>query len=150
MTEHTLVFLKPEAVMRGIMGEIISRIERKGFNIAAMKLTQLTKSQAERLYEMHKGKSFFDALVQHVTSGPVLAIIVEGPNAVSVIRNMIGKTNPQEAQPGTIRADYGLNVTKNVIHASDSQESAEREIKIFFSKHEILRYEKPTEKRYLL
>lgn len=150
MTEHTLVFLKPEAIMRGIMGEIISRIERKGFNITAMKLTQLTKNQAERLYEMHKGKNFFDALVQHVTSGPVLAMVVEGPKAVSVIRNMIGKTNPQEAQPGTIRGDYGLNVTKNVIHASDSPENAEREIKIFFSPQEILQYEKPTEKRFLL
>jgi nucleoside-diphosphate kinase len=131
------------------MGEIISRIERKGFNITAMKLTQLTTSQAEKLYEIHKGKSFYDTLIRHVTSGPVLAMVIEGPNAISLIRNMIGKTNPAEAQPGTIRADYALNVTKNVIHASDSPENAEREIKIFFSTKEILQYEKPTEKHYL-
>jgi nucleoside-diphosphate kinase len=149
LTERTLVFLKPEAIMRGIMGEIISRIERKGFNITAMKLTQLTTSQAEKLYEMHKGKSFYDTLIRHVTSGPVLAMVIEGPNAISLIRNMIGKTNPAEAQPGTIRADYALNVTKNVIHASDSPENAKREIKIFFSTKEILQYEKPTEKHYL-
>jgi len=131
------------------MGEIISRIERKGFNITAMKLTQLTTSQAEKLYEMHKEKNFYDTLIRHVTSGPVLAMVIEGPNAISLIRNMIGKTNPAEAQPGTIRADYALNTTKNVIHASDSPENAEREIKIFFSTNEILQYEKPTEKHYL-
>ena len=137
MKERTLVFLKPSAVIRGLMGEIISRIERKGLKITAMKLLKLSREKAEELYEMHKEKAFFQELVSHVTSGPVLAMVIEGPNAIAVMRNLIGKTNPLEASPGTIRGDYALNVTKNVIHASDSPENAEREIKIFFKEEEL-------------
>ena len=148
MTERTLVFLKPSAVIRGLMGEIISRIERKGLKITAMKLLKLSREKAEELYEMHKEKSFFQELVSHVTSGPVLAMVIEGPNAIAVMRNLIGKTNPLEASPGTIRGDYALNVTKNVIHASDSPENAEREIKIFFEEEEIVDYTKPAEESF--
>jgi len=136
--------------MRGLIGEITARFEKKGLLITAMKLLWLSRDQAERLYQMHRGKEFYEKLVQHVTSGPVVAMVMEGPSAVSVVRSMIGKTDPTEAKPGTIRGDYALNVTKNVIHASDSPENAEREIKIFFKEGEIVRYEKPTESRYLL
>ncbi len=148
MKERTLVFLKPGAVIRGLMGEIITRIERKGLKITAMKLLRLNKEKAEELYEMHRGKTFFQELVAHVTSGPVLAMVVEGPNAITVMRNLIGKTNPLEAGPGTIRGDYALNVTKNVIHASDSPENAEREIRIFFKEEEIVDYVKPSEESF--
>ena len=148
MKERTLVFLKPSAVIRGLMGEIISRIERKGLKITAMKLLKLSREKAEELYEMHKEKAFFQELVSHVTSGPVLAMVIEGPNAIAVMRNLIGKTNPLEASPGTIRGDYALNVTKNVIHASDSPENAEREIKIFFKEEEIVDYAKPAEESF--
>jgi len=149
LTEHTLVFLKPEAVMRGLMGEIISRIERKGLTIAAMKLLQPTRKQAEKIYEVHKGKNFYEPLIDHVTSGPILAMVIEGPNAISVLRNMIGNTNPIEAQPGTIRGDFALNVRKNMIHASDSLENAKKEIEILFRPDEILEYQKPTEAQYM-
>jgi len=148
--ERTLVFLKPEAAMRGLMGEIITRIERKGFIISAMKLIQLAREQAEKIYEIHKGKDFYEPLIEHVTSGPVLALIVEGPNAVSSIRSMAGETNPVEAQPGTIRGDYGLITRKNIIHASDTLENAKKEISIFFKSNEVLKYKKPTESQYLL
>jgi len=150
LRQRTLVFLKPEAVMRGLIGEIITRFEKKGLLITAIKLLWMSKDQAERLYEMHKGKEFYKKLVQHVTSGPVLAMVIEGPKAISIVRSMIGKTDPAEAGFGTIRGDYALNVTKNVIHASDSPENAEREMGIFFKDEEIVRYEKPTESRYLL
>jgi nucleoside-diphosphate kinase len=150
LTEQTLVFLKPEAVMRGLIGEIVSRIERKGLTIAAMKLIQVTKGQAEKIYEVHRGKNFYESLIEHITSGPVLAMVIEGPNAVSILRNMIGKTNPAEAQSGTIRGDYALNLPKNIIHASDSLENAKKEIKILFNPKEILQYQKPTEAQYLL
>lgn len=148
--ERTLVFLKPEATMRGLIGEIITRIERKGFIISAMKLVQLTRKHAEKIYEVHKGKDFYEPLVKHVTSGPVLAMVVEGPNAISSIRSMAGKTNPVEAQLGTIRGDYALITRKNMIHAADTLENAKREIEIFFKPKEILKYEKPTESQYLL
>jgi nucleoside-diphosphate kinase len=140
LTERTLAFLKPEAVMRGLMGEIISRIERKGLLIVAMKLLQPTRKQAEKIYEVHKGKNFYEPLIDHVTSAPILALVIEGPNAVSVLRNIIGKTNPTEARPGTIRGDFALNVQKNMIHASDSLENAKREIGILFGPDEILEY----------
>jgi len=142
LTERTLVFLKPEAVVRRLMGEIISRIEKRGFTIAAMKLLQPTQKQAEKIYEIHKGKTFYEPLVEHITSGPVLAMVAEGPNAVSTIRNMIGKTNPLEARSGTIRGDFALNVQKNIIHASDSLENARKEIAILFKPEEILDYRK--------
>ncbi len=148
--ERTLVFLKPESVMRGLVGEILSKFEKKGFTIVGLKMVWLSREKAEELYEMHKGKHFFEELVNHVTSGPVVAMALEGPNAISVVRNMIGKTDPAEAGPGTIRGDYGLTVTKNVIHASDSPENAERELRIFFEDGELYEYSKPTESRYLL
>ena len=147
-SERTLLFVKPDGVMRGLMGEIVGRIERKGLLITAMKLSKLNKAQAERFYDVHRGKQFFKALVEHVTSGPILAMVVEGPEAISVVRRLIGETSSFKAEPGTIRGDFGIGVTKNVVHASDSVENAEREISFFFKKPEILRYEKPTEKKF--
>jgi nucleoside-diphosphate kinase len=144
-TEKTLLFLKPDGVMRGLIGEIISRIERKCLIIAAIKLIWLTKQEAQKFYAVHKGKPFFEALVNHVTSGPILAMVIQGPDAVNVVRRLIGKTNPIEASPGTIRGDFGLDLTKNLVHASDSRENAEREIAFFFQPQEILEYQKPTE-----
>jgi len=140
LTERTLVFLKPEAVLRGLMGEIIGRIERRGFTIAAMKLLQPARKQAEKIYEVHKDKPFYEPLIEHVTSEPVLAMVVQGPNVVSILRNMIGKTDPLEAQPGTIRGDFALDVQSNIIHASDSLENAKKEIAILFEPDEILDY----------
>ena len=147
-SERTLLFVKPDGVMRGLMGEIVGRIERKGLLIAAMKLLKLNKVQAERFYDAHRGKPFFAALVEHVTSGPILAMVVEGPEAISVVRRLIGETSSFKAEPGTIRGDFGISITKNVVHASDSVENAEREISFFFKKPEILRWEKPTEKKF--
>lgn len=146
--QRTLAFLKPDAVVRGLMGEIITRIERKALLITALKLVQLTREQAERLYEVHRNKPFFEKLVQHVTSGPILAMVIEGPNAVQTVRNLAGKTNPFEAAPGTIRGDYALDITKNIIHASDTPENAEREISILFQPEEIVEYAKPTEQKF--
>lgn len=148
MKERTLVFLKPGAVIRGLIGEIITRIERKGLKITAMKLLRLDEEKAEKLYEMHREKHFFKSLIEHVTSGPILAMVVEGPNAITVMRTLVGRTNPLEANPGTIRGDYALDVTKNIIHASDSPENAEREIKIFFEEDEIVNYSKPSEEKF--
>jgi len=142
LSERTFVFLKPEAVARGLIGEILTRIERKGLYIAAMKLMQMSREQAEKLYEMHRGKKFYEELIKHVTSSPVLAVVVEGPNAIKVLRKLAGATDPTEAEAGTIRGDYALQVTPNVIHAADSQENASREIPIFFSQKEILSYRK--------
>lgn len=149
-TELTFSFLKPETIMRGLMGEIISRFERKGLVLVAAKLIQMSSQQAERLYEMHKGKPFFKELVAHVTSGPVLVMAWEGPNAISIVRNLVGATNPATAAPGSIRGDYALTVTPNVIHAADSKENATRELAIFFSASEITHYSKPTETQFLL
>lgn len=146
--ERTLLFIKPDGVMRGLMAEIISRLEQKGLLITAMKLLRLSRAQAEKFYDEHHGKPFFEALVKHVTSGPILAMVLEGPKAISVVRRLIGKTSSLEAEPGTIRGDFGLSITKNVVHASDSLENAEKEIAFFFKKREILRYEKPTEEKF--
>ena len=148
--EKTLLFVKPDGVMRGLTGEIIRRIERKGLLITAIKLLKLNRERAEEFYNVHRGKPFFEALVKHVTSGPILAMVIEGPNAVSVVRKLIGNTSPFEAEPGTIRGDFGINLTKNVVHASDNVENAEKEVAFFFKKREILRYEKPTEKKFAL
>ena len=139
--ERTLVLLKPDAVQRRLMGRIISRIEEKGLKIVAMKMIQVTRELAERHYAEHKEKPFFGELVSFITSGPVVAMVVEGPSAVEVVRKMMGNTNPLEAAPGTIRGDYGLSITMNLIHGSDSPETSAREIPIFFDEEEILHYD---------
>ena len=134
--------IKPDGVQRGLIGEIISRLERKGLKIVAMKMLSVSKDLAERHYAEHREKPFFQSLVDYITSGPVVAMVVEGKNAVKVVRTLVGATNPQEALPGTIRGDFGMDIGRNVIHASDSLESAEREISLFFKPEEIVEYKR--------
>ncbi len=138
VVERTFVMIKPDAVQRGLVGEIISRFERKGFKIVAMKMIKMTREQAEELYAPHKGKPFFESLIRFATSGPVVVMVIEGDSAIEVVRLMIGATDARKAQPGTIRGDFALDIEKNVIHASDSKESFEREHKIFFSKEDFV------------
>lgn len=124
--------IKPDGVRKGLTGEIISRFERRGLVIERLLKKSLSREEAERLYEIHKGKDFFEDLINYVTSGPVVLMVVSGPSAVSLVRTMMGATNPKEAAPGTIRGDYATDISENIIHGSDSIESAEREIAIFF------------------
>ena len=143
--ERTFVMVKPDGVQRGLIGEVISRLERKGLKIVAMKMLRIPKEMAETHYAEHREKPFFGALVSYITSGPVVAMVVEGKSAISVVRNLVGKTNPVEAAPGTIRGDLAMDIGRNVVHASDSPESAEREISIFFTEDEIVEYSKVDE-----
>ncbi|MCQ4336416.1 MAG: nucleoside-diphosphate kinase [Sulfolobaceae archaeon] len=136
--QRTFVMIKPDGVRRGLIGDIISRFERRGMKIVAMKMVKIDRALAERLYEEHKGKNFFEELISYVTSGPVVAMVIEADEAVSVVRKMIGATDPKEALPGTIRGDYALSKAENVIHASDSPEKASREISIFFKENEVI------------
>ncbi|MCC6027307.1 MAG: nucleoside-diphosphate kinase [Archaeoglobus sp.] len=140
--ERTFVMVKPDGVQRGLVGEIISRLERKGLKIVAIKMLKIPMEMAEKHYEEHKNKPFFSSLISYITSGPVVAMVVEGKNAVKVVRKLVGATNPAEAEPGTIRGDFGLDLGRNVVHASDSITSAEREIRLFFKDDEILNYER--------
>ena len=140
--ERTYLMVKPDGVQRGICGEIVSRFEKKGLKLVAMKLMVIPKEVAENHYGEHKDKPFFPSLISYITSGPVLAMVWEGESAVSVCRNMMGKTNPKESAPGTIRGDFGMQTGMNIIHGSDSVESAEREISIFFRPEELVSYER--------
>lgn len=132
MSERTLIVVKPDGVRRGLVGKILSRFEEKGLKIVGLKMFTFTEAQAERFYEPHIGKPFFQELVNFITSGPVVAAVLEAPNAVNVVRLMIGPTRPSEAPPGTIRGDFGLGVTENIIHASDSPESFQKEAAVVF------------------
>jgi nucleoside-diphosphate kinase len=127
-----LVLVKPSGVTRGLVGEVISRIERRGLIIRVARMLMVTRDMAERHYAEHKGKDFYSDLVDHITSAPVFAMVVEGPEAVRIVRMMMGATNPLEAAPGTVRGDFGLDMRRNVVHSADSLASAEREIAIFF------------------
>ena len=140
--EQTFSMIKPDAVQRNLIGEIIGRFEKKGLKLVALKLLRISKEMAERHYAEHLGKPFFNELVDFITSGPVVAMIWEGKNAVQVVRTMMGKTDPQEALPGTIRGDFGMFTGNNIVHGSDSLESASREINLFFSQDEIISYKK--------
>lgn len=133
MTEKTLFIVKPDAVQRKLTGEIISRFEKKGFKLINLKLFQFSKEQAERFYTVHKDKPFFGELVSFITSGPVVVAIIEGNNAIATTRLMIGATKSFEAAPGSIRGDFGLGFTDNIVHASDSQESFDHESRVAFS-----------------
>jgi nucleoside-diphosphate kinase len=143
--EKTFVMLKPSTVARGMIGTIVNRLENKGLKIVAMKLTWITQEKAGKLYTVHKTKPFYESLVKYMTSGPVVAMVVEGEDAVTVIRKVIGKTNPKEAEAGTIRGDFAMNTEKNAIHASDSVENAKIEMSIFFAPDEILTYKRADE-----
>ena len=135
--ERTLVLIKPDGVKRGLCGEIITRFERRGLKIVALKLLKMTERQADIHYHEHIKKTFYPELVQFMMSGPVVAMVLEGPNAIKTVRNMLGATNAAEAIPGTIRGDYALSGTENIVHGSDSIESATTEIANFFTKNEM-------------
>jgi nucleoside-diphosphate kinase len=138
--ERTFVMMKPDGVQRGLIGKIIQRFEDRGMKIVAMKLIQVTKQIAERQYEEHVGKPFYNLLMEYILSGPVVVMVVEAPEAIKQVRRIVGATNPQDADVGTIRQTWAQDVSRNIIHASDKPESAEREIGIFFNKNEILDY----------
>jgi len=137
-TEKTFVMLKPSCVDRGLIGEVISRFERKGLVIKGLKMLVMTRELAERLYEVHKGKEFYEKLINTVTGKRVVALLLEGREAITVVRKLIGATDPAKAEPGTIRGDLGLDLTDNIIHASDSRESYQREASIFFDQSELM------------
>jgi nucleoside-diphosphate kinase len=139
--ERTLVLIKPDAVQRGFIGEIITRFERRGLHPAGIKLMKVTPDLAQRHYAEHRQKPFFAGLVEFITSSPVVAMVWEGPGAVALVRAMMGSTDPANSAPGTIRGDFALNLGMNVIHGSDSVESAAREVPIFFSDDELLDWE---------
>jgi nucleoside-diphosphate kinase len=140
--ERTLVLIKPDAMQRGLAGEILARIERRGLRVAGLKLIQVDRALAERHYGEHLGKPFYEGLVAYITSCPIVAAVFEGTGAVETIRTTMGRTNPTEAAPGTIRGDYGVEIGRNLIHGSDSLESAAREITLFFGAEELLSYER--------
>ncbi|GAC1655840.1 MAG: nucleoside-diphosphate kinase [Vulcanimicrobiaceae bacterium] len=136
--QRTLILCKPDAVSRGLSGEIIRRIEQRGYLLIGMKLMQLDGERARKHYAEHDGKPFFNGLVDFITSGPIVAMAVQGDNAIEGMRQLMGATNPLQSAPGTIRADFAQNIGRNLVHGSDSHESAERELKIFFSENEIV------------
>ena len=132
MSDRTLILIKPDGVRRGLVGTVISRLERKGLRLVAMELRTLDRASAELHYAEHEGKPFYSPLLEFITSGPLVALVAEGGGAIEAFRQLAGATNPLAAAPGTIRGDHALQVTQNVVHGSDSPESAAREIKIFF------------------
>jgi len=144
---NTLIIVKPLAVQRGLVGEILARFERRGIRIAALKALKLPKQKAEALYAVHKGKPFYDSIVEHMTSSPIVAAVretdmLDDESAVALVRKIVGATDPATAEMGTIRGDFGMRKDMNIIHASDSSASAAYEIPIFFSKEEIVSYAK--------
>jgi nucleoside-diphosphate kinase len=143
--ERTLILIKPDAMQRGLVGPILSRFEARGFKFVGLKLMQISRELASRHYAEHQGKPFYEGLVAFITSSPVIAGVLEGPNAIAITRTMMGATNPANAAPGTIRGDYALTVGNNVIHGSDGPEAAQREISLFFSADELLSYSLATE-----
>lgn len=140
--ERTFVMIKPDAVQRGFIGEIINRLEKKGLKIVAMKFVSVSKELAEKHYGIHKGKPFFKPTVEYITSSPVVAIVLEGINAINMVRTMMGKTNPQEAAMGTIRGDFGQFIGRNIVHGSDGPDTAEFEINLWFKPDEISNYKR--------
>ncbi|HEU5140027.1 MAG TPA: nucleoside-diphosphate kinase [Bacillales bacterium] len=144
--EQTFLMVKPDGVQRNLIGDIVSRFEKKGFQLVGAKLMTIPKELAEEHYGEHKKRPFFGELVNFITSGPVFAMVWEGENVIATARKMMGATNPEESEPGTIRGDYGVRVSQNIIHGSDSPESAEREIGLFFKEEETVSYDKSINK----
>ena len=140
--QRTLVLAKPDAVQRGLVGEIIGRFERKGLKIVGLRHLTVPREMAEQHYAVHAGKHFYEGLVEFITSGPVTAVALEGPDAIAVVRRMVGKTMPNEAEPGTIRGDLGISGLRNLIHASDAPETAEAELELWFGGDALVDYER--------
>ena len=144
--ERTLVIIKPDAVQRGLIGEIITRFERRGLRLAGMKLIHIDESLAQRHYAIHKGKPFYEPLISYITSSPVVVMVLEGNHAIDIVRRTMGATNPAEAAPGTIRADLGLEIGRNLVHGSDGPETAAFEVPLFFTADELLSYGRDTDR----
>jgi nucleoside-diphosphate kinase len=144
--ERTLILIKPDAMQRGLAGEILARLERRGLRIVGLKLMQVDRALAERHYGEHAGKPFYEGLVGYITACPIIAAVLEGTDAVEAVRNTMGKTNPREAAPGTIRGDLGLEIGRNLIHGSDSLGSAEREVSLFFQAGELQAYTRDSDR----
>ena len=140
--ERTLVIIKPDGVQRGLVGPILTRLERRGLRLAAMKLIQITPELAARHYQIHQGKPFYEGLIDFITSGPVVVAVIEGQDAINTVRKTMGATNPAQAEPGTIRADYALEIGRNLVHGSDGGDTAAYEIPLYFTEAEILSYER--------
>lgn len=138
--ERTLIIIKPDGVQRALVGDVIKRFEQRGLRLAGLKLIQISRATAEEHYAEHKGKGFYEGTVAYMTSAPVVVMVLEGPDAVAASRATMGATNPLNAAPGTIRADFGLNISRNLVHGSDKPETAEREIKLYFQPGELLSY----------
>ena len=144
--ERTLVIIKPDGVQRQLIGPIITHLERRGLKIVAMKLMQVSQELARKHYAVHEGKPFYEPLIDYITSAPVVVMVVEGPFAIEVTRNTMGATNPVSAAPGTIRADYGLEIGRNLVHGSDGPETAAAEIALWFDQSEILSYQRDVDR----
>lgn len=139
--ERTLLIIKPDAVQRRLIGRIISRLEDKGLQLEALRMVRADQALAERLYSVHQGKPFYDALVEFITRGPIVALVVAGPGAIALVRKLMGATFGSQAEPGTLRGDFAMSNRYNIVHGSDSAESAEREIGLFFSPADIIDYQ---------
>ena len=144
--EHTLVIIKPDAVQRGLIGEIVNRFERRGLRIAALRLMQVDELLARRHYAIHEGKPFYEPLIRYITSSPVVVMVLEGNSAIEIVRRTMGATNPAEAAPGTIRADLGLEIGRNLVHGSDGADTAAFEVPLFFTEDELVSYERDTDR----
>ena len=140
--EKTLVLVKPDAVQRGLIGEIIARLERRGLRLVAAKFMQVSQELAETHYAIHKGKPFYESLINYITSSPVMAMVWEGPDGVAAVRQTMGATRPTEATPGSVRHDFGLEVGRNLTHASDSVENGEKEVALWFSPDELVSWQR--------
>ncbi|MFO7792251.1 MAG: nucleoside-diphosphate kinase [Candidatus Saliniplasma sp.] len=143
--ETTFLMVKPDGVQRGLIGNIISKIEEKGLRIIALKMLSVDGETASEHYAEHEGKDFYEPLLEYITSGPVVAMALKGDSAISMVRKIVGETDPKEASPGTIRGDYGIEIGRNIVHAADSKKSAERELNIFFDKEEYQDYSRSEE-----
>ena len=144
--ERTFVMIKPDGVQRRLIGKVIQRFEESGLKIVAMKFLSVPNKLAEKHYEVHKGKNFYNGLIKYITSGPVLAMVLEGENAIEKVRKMVGATDPQKSMAGTIRGDFAQNIGRNIIHASDGKETAKKEISLWFKDDELINYEMDDEK----
>ncbi len=144
--ERTLVIVKPDGVQRQLIGPIVTRLEQRGLKIVAMKMMQVSQDLARKHYAIHEGKPFFEPLIRYITSAPVVAMVVEGPNAIEITRNTMGATNPVKAAPGTVRADYALEIGRNLVHGSDGPETAAAEIALWFAESEIVSYQRDVDR----
>jgi nucleoside-diphosphate kinase len=143
--ERSLIILKPDAVQRGLIGPILTRLEQRGLKLAGLKLIRIDEQLARRHYAVHEGKPFFNGLVEYIISGPVVVAVVTGKNVIGIVRNTVGATNPAQAAPGTIRGDFAVEIGRNLIHASDSPENGEKEIRLFFNEQELVTLDRSTD-----